>query len=464
MCQQYTFLCKGGEDLRLDQRVQLVFGTMNRALLAHAPAASRGLGMSTYQVMPLSEHVGLIEWVDGTDTLKRLITGQANSDYERRVGKPYPKAGSEVESAAAKKYMQIYDPDGSADRYMGKNRTLSRKALTEQFESVSAGVPTDLLARAVSALSVSSEVYLSMRSQFARSLASLTACAHVLGIGDRHLDNFLLSKSTGRVVGIDFGHAFGSATYLLGVPELMGVRLTRQLTSFLRPLDTNVLLKGHMAVTLEALRARRSDLMRLMEVFLSEPIVDWDAQTRKLSAEQRAKLEADADAADGAPGQTQESSAGGVDGDARASLAGGASLAASRASSQANGGGRGTASATPRMHQPTSSVRSAAGGGGGAQLTRGWAALRLSVVDAKLRGGNAARLTLRDLESSPHSEMKKLENMKALTDIVLGAEGSLRRTLPSTGLTAAQQVDVLVEQATDPNVLGRTYHGWAPWL
>ena len=45
------------------------------------------------------------------------------------------------------------------------------------------------------------------------------------------------------MVGIDFGHAFGSATYLLPQPELMGVRLTRQLTSFLRPLESGVLLK-----------------------------------------------------------------------------------------------------------------------------------------------------------------------------------------------------------------------------
>ena len=37
-----------------------------------------------------------------------------------------------------------------------------------------------------------------------------------------------LDLSTGRVIGIDFGHAFGSATYQLPVPELMGVRLTRQ--------------------------------------------------------------------------------------------------------------------------------------------------------------------------------------------------------------------------------------------
>ena len=36
--------------------------------------------------------------------------------------------------------------------------------------------------------------------------------------------------------------------------------------------------------------------------------------------------------------------------------------------------------------------------------------------------------------------------------------------LPESGLTPSEQVAVLVEQATDPNILGRTYQGWAPWL
>ena len=40
---EYPFLCKGGEDLRLDQRVQLLFGAMNRALTTHAPSCKHGL-------------------------------------------------------------------------------------------------------------------------------------------------------------------------------------------------------------------------------------------------------------------------------------------------------------------------------------------------------------------------------------------------------------------------------------
>ena len=124
-----------------------------------------------------------------------------------------------------------------------------------------------------------------MRSLFARSLAVLTASSYLLGVGDRHLDNFMMEQATGRVVGIDFGHAFGSATYILPVPELMGVRLTRQMTAFLRPLDSGVLLKSHMRLALAAIRERKGEVLRVMEVFLSEPLVDWEQNARKLTAE-----------------------------------------------------------------------------------------------------------------------------------------------------------------------------------
>ena len=283
------------------------------------------------------------------------------------------------------------------------------------------------------------------RSLFARSLAALTACAHILGIGDRHLDNFLLSLSTGRVVSIDFGHAFGSATYLLPVPELMGVRLTRQLTSFLKPLDTNVLLKVHMVVTFEALRRKRSELMRLMEVFLSEPIVDWESHTRKLSAEQRKKVEGDAEELpptqiDVPPGQTAS-----------------VSPPARRGKSSSVPKG-----ATAREVAATAGSAAATAGGASARLSKGWATLRLSSVEAKLRGGNSAMLTMRDLENATNPDVKK--SMGALRDIVMGPDDSLRRRMPESGLSAAEQVDVLVEQATDENILGRTWRGWAPWL
>lgn len=51
-----------------------------------------------------------------------------------------------------------------------------------------------------------------LRSYFARTHGCLSICHYLLGIGDRHLSNIMVDLETGGVIGIDFGHAFGSAT------------------------------------------------------------------------------------------------------------------------------------------------------------------------------------------------------------------------------------------------------------
>ena len=158
--------------------------------------------------------------MDGTAPLKGIIEEQA----------PTPKKGQPtVLEGAFREYHKIYkNHGGKQNEYLSKMRTAAAGAISRDFETAQRLVPSDLLSRGVAALSTSAESYLAMRGAFSRSLASLTVASYVLGIGDRHLDNFMLDKSSGRVIGIDFGHAFGSATYLLPVPDVMAVRLTRQ--------------------------------------------------------------------------------------------------------------------------------------------------------------------------------------------------------------------------------------------
>jgi DNA-dependent protein kinase catalytic subunit len=129
----------------------------------------------------------------------------------------------------------------------------------------------------------SPEAFLALRATFATSLATFNAAGWVLGIGDRHLENALLSHSDGRLVPIDFGHAFGSATQFLVVPELAPMRLTRQLRGVLRPLGTGALLAPTMINVLSALKDNRDVLMRALDVFVRDPISDWSTYTRMLT-------------------------------------------------------------------------------------------------------------------------------------------------------------------------------------
>ena len=73
-------------------------------------------------------------------------------------------------------------------------------------------LPWDLLRRSFMSLATTPEAFLTLRYHFLRTWASVSMCQYVLGIGDRHLSNYMVDMESGGVIGIDFGHAFGTAT------------------------------------------------------------------------------------------------------------------------------------------------------------------------------------------------------------------------------------------------------------
>lgn len=74
-------------------------------------------------------------------------------------------------------------------------------------------------------MSVSLEAFVFIRDRFISNYAVCCAAGYILGIGDRHLENFLLNYVTGEIVLIDFGYSFGSSLNL-PIPELLPFRLT----------------------------------------------------------------------------------------------------------------------------------------------------------------------------------------------------------------------------------------------
>ena len=50
----YMFLVKGGEDLRLDQRIEQLYCLMNEVLDEDTACSQRGLHLRTYQVIPMT--------------------------------------------------------------------------------------------------------------------------------------------------------------------------------------------------------------------------------------------------------------------------------------------------------------------------------------------------------------------------------------------------------------------------
>jgi DNA-dependent protein kinase catalytic subunit len=71
-------------------------------------------------------------------------------------------------------------------------------------------IPYGLLRKALEKLSNSFDSYLHIKNTFLSNYAVSCIVTYILGIGDRHLDNFLIHAPTGSVVMIDFGYSFGS--------------------------------------------------------------------------------------------------------------------------------------------------------------------------------------------------------------------------------------------------------------
>lgn len=80
----YSWLVKGGEDLRQDQRVEELWLLMNDVLRRNALTNARGLQLETYQVVPMSMQLGLVEWVEGTAPVKSLLEDQLKLEHAEK--------------------------------------------------------------------------------------------------------------------------------------------------------------------------------------------------------------------------------------------------------------------------------------------------------------------------------------------------------------------------------------------
>ena len=91
----------------------------------------------------------------------------------------------------------------------------AKYAITKSFKSIENLVPWDLFRRFVKSMASSSESYFVLRNQFIVSYAVASTCQYILGIGDRHLNNWIIDTKTGQAIGIDFGMAFGYAVSII---------------------------------------------------------------------------------------------------------------------------------------------------------------------------------------------------------------------------------------------------------
>lgn len=271
----HKFLVKCGEDQRQDERIETLFEVINDLLKSDPRCYQRNLSIKTYQVIPMTNKLAFIEWLSDTKTLQSIIyeakTEEENKIWEANNPKQlYLAKIQEIVKNELKNSNQTFE-----DVYGAFYKKCKRKEVNMLFNQIQSKIPWDLLRRYVRSMSSSTEGYFVLRNQFISSYAVASAASYILGIGDRHLSNILIDTKSGQVINIDFGMAFGHSVVNLQVPELMPIRLTRQILKLIAPLEDRGLFESSMNHTMRALRDNNDLLMCILDVFIKEPSIDW---------------------------------------------------------------------------------------------------------------------------------------------------------------------------------------------
>lgn len=196
------------------------------------------------------------------------------------------------------------------------------------------------------------------------------------------MENSLICLKNGQVLGIDFGHAFGTATQILPVPELVPIRLTPHLTNFMAPLEERGQFRAYMIHCLKAMRDNSNTLLATMNVFIEEPSLDW--------LEHASRIE--------------------------------------------------------NIDEPN--------------IQKWYPKIKVEQAKRKFQGASSTQILIEDLTAGGN------KFGEAYNKLVRGDIKHNKRTKfeGNENLTAEEQVDCLLDHATDDNLLGRMFGGWSSWM
>lgn len=273
---RYPQLLKGTDDLRQDAVMQQVFNIMNDMLVQSKITRKDRLHVQTYVIVPLSQRSGITEWCETTMPLTEYLVGtnRRHGAHERFRPQDWPpqkcreklsqttmRSGKSIDTVY-KNYMNICE----------HIKPVFHHFFFEHFHNPG--------------------VWFERRMAYAHSLATTSMIGYILGIGDRHVSNILIDKSTAELVHIDFGIAFEQGK-CLPTPELIPFRLTRDLVSALGPSGVEGIYRTSCEKTMEVLRQNKSTILTIVEVLMHDPLYAWALTSNQASKRQQTTVQID---------------------------------------------------------------------------------------------------------------------------------------------------------------------------
>ncbi|KAG9455066.1 hypothetical protein H6P81_007970 [Aristolochia fimbriata] len=278
--QKYTYLLKGREDLRLDARIMQLLQAINSCLNSFHGTCSNSVSIRNYSVTPISGRAGLIQWVDNVTSIYSVFKAWQNRAQLLHL--------SAMGASVARNNTMPPVPRPS-DMFYGKiipvlkekgiRRVISRgdwphdvkrKVLLDLMNET----PKQLLHQEIWCASEGFKAFSSKLKRFSGSVAAMSMVGHVLGLGDRHLDNILMDFCTGDVVHIDYNVCFDKGKRLK-IPEIVPFRLTQTIEAALGLTGIEGTFRSNCEAVIEVLRKNKDILLMLLEVFVWDPLVEW---------------------------------------------------------------------------------------------------------------------------------------------------------------------------------------------
>ncbi|KAG0313205.1 Serine/threonine-protein kinase smg1, partial [Dissophora globulifera] len=461
---RYTFLFKGLEDLHLDERVMQLLRISNGMLQRDKEANTRHLNARHYAVVPLSDNSGMIQWVENTVSLftiiskwqhRELMCARWMNDDNSTGPLQGPQRATEIYHEKAVAALKKAGLPANHPR-----RQWPKSILLDLYHEMANETPGDLLEREIWSSSPTPAEWWRKSVQFARSTAVMSMIGYVIGLGDRHLDNILIDFTTGDLVHIDYNVCFEKGKRLR-IPEIVPFRLSRNMLTSLGVTGVEGNFRIGCEQTMKVMRKNKEILVTLLEAFVYDPLVDWQIESTTVQGAVGG-IAGPAASVAGGPGMTMagqgvESSEG-----ENGSSVSGTSVRDSRSSAPANG--HSTRSVKSRRRLSNESVTSASSVSSrsvaGVDSFRRWNVAAGDQGDAMAIANGAP--VQQQQQQQPPLHQRNAYAVHILRRVRHKLEGRDFDAVKKCKVT--EQVDRVIQEATNVENLATMYEGWTPWL
>jgi len=245
---KYDFLLKSYQDLRLDQRITQYLRILTEILPAFL------FQLTTENVFPLNKNTGVIAWLNNFQSLFNIIKNYRETN------------GIESEDETLAQQCDFYTNDiDSIDINLQAEKLKEIEKKTESMKYH--------LREAFWKNASNSTQWFNLTNNFIKSTAINSIAGYIIGLGDRHSENILISNE-GIVVHIDFGDIFDKNLHRSVIPETVPFRLTRNIVAAFGPCEINGTFLLSCNATMQALRDHSQQVISTFAIFRRSPLFD----------------------------------------------------------------------------------------------------------------------------------------------------------------------------------------------